>query len=1378
MNVVKCLPLVVAAWTPLFAGQSWVTGNSTGAQTASNSSVPPVNIPFCKAISWDVVPQLLTTVYFIAGNPFIGTALPLSIEAIPAGSGIQMAVNFAGETGVSGGGVALGGFQINGSAGNALLGWICHDIAAYGGTNTDYVALYDINGNTVAQASQTYVSIAPITSSGWQISGGNGSDAFHVAFERICTGEAAIPLWKTIPKTFGGCPLGTELLEWKFDGTLADSSGNGYTASISGPGGTTPTYAPSLHQGVVPIIKTANPPLWSYIVPMRAGNANQLDCTASFSQSDVSNSVTCFWQVLSGPSVPTFDSRTAYQPTLTGLVFGDYLVQLTATDLAGDRGSATADIGAVPTDSNGVVVQTTPNADLVYGPMIALGKNPWGLQDSESQQMIGLQFTYQGCCTPPTWATSGQGTIGYEFCGVGGCSGAGTSTGAAMTATSQTVVVNNASLLDLSSLPSVPTTIIVDSELMLICSTTGTTGVQTLTVCYNGRGIQGGGLYASIATAHALNANVGQFKITGTSTLFTSDPITPLCPSAVTVGLGSALPSPLGRVIYSAGQATMTPGSATMVASGGASWTNANGIYPSNGLFVLVAGTHAGGTPFSFIAQITSLPDSSHIGLAVPYPSDADSGTFNYAVVSYRYASLEYTRLDGSTGRTLQNALQVCIGDLQLGGLAGHDYGYPINLLSFSGQHYAFKDNLGIVGAYGPNFYGTGLAARAVYLRSGYAKDLQLANFVDDYWARDPELDGGYVGAEPLLEGGGFIGAVADAVTNPNNLVSTGCVAGNPLCNVRGFAKQAEQLISIGCDGDDTRDTGYERAIIALMAKFDSPGITTSTTASSGSTTLTVGSSAGIYVGQLVTIAGVQPGTFVVYPVSGTTVHISLPTTSTVSGTASFGFQQRWIYDLESIYNQHDVGGNACKQTDNSFANAFLLDTNGATPNVPNSGWAPLHLTNGSAIATDATGLGITPDRCAIAASGTLSVTNGSGVATDSANNLINPNPGNYGRRLIIHGTKNSGTTPYIGIFSYLYNSSSSITLNGQWPGDTGSFTYVIEDVGQPTTIGTSQADHANLTQAWACTWNSSSQITLDRPWTGTSGVYNLYQSPGRNLYGYAIGGYGQQPYMLGIAVTGLSFASQAGDGSYDSLWKTLSQSAATWLWTPGNGYDPFSQGVNYGAIYGGCDLKVPVSTTVGFILGNSQGNGDWCQVDRLPNGGINTARGISAETLGSLTQYYRSNPGPTLKALGDTVYGSTFASLVLTTGGVYTPADNNPGSNQYFAAYKWPGFYFGMGMSHQWPATRLGGVLPAVNRTLLIGICLGSGCSGSVPNATNVDVVLTAPNDLVVTTNCTSSPCSATADARQGNYLLVLKYKSAGGKVLAQTDPQILTIQ
>jgi hypothetical protein len=1301
----RILLMLGAAMGPLFAGQSWVTGNATGAQIASNSSVPPVNIPFCKSIAWDVVPQAIGSFYFFQGNPFTGTALPLYFEAIAAGGGVQLAVGFTGETGVSGLGQALASFQINGTPGNALFGWACHDMAAFGGTNTDYVGLYDINGKVVAQASQTYTSVATISTSGWQISGGNGSEAWHVAFERICTGEAAIPLWKTIPKTFGGCPLGNELLEWKFDGTLADSSGHGYTASISGAGGTTPTYAPTLFQGPVAILKTANPPVWTYIAPMRAGEPNQLDCTSSYTQSDTSNAVSCFWQVLSGPSTPTFDNRRALQPTLTGLVFGDYLVQLTVTDVAGLSATATADIGAVGTDSNRVVVQASPDADVIFGPMIELGQNPWGLQDSLDQQMIDLQYVYQGCCAIPTWAAlRGQGTVSYTFCGKGGCSaGGGTSLTSAINSTTLSIPVNNASVLDLSTLPSVPTTIIVDSEVFLICGTTGNSGPQTLTVCYDGRGVQGGGAFVSGASAHNNGSIVIQFKITGTSTLFESDPNTQMCPTPP----AGYIVSPVGTVVYATGTVTMTPGSAT-VAGNGTSWTNANGIFASNGQTMVVWATH-GGTKFTFMAQVTSLPGATGIGLAVPYPSDADNGPFSYAILNYLNPVLTYTRiLDGSLGRTIQNGLQVCIGNLQMGGLPAHDYGTPTDISVMSGQSYSFTAGIfGSASQFQQGFYGTGLAVRSYYLRSGYAKALQLANFLDEYWITSPEVDGGYAGLYWLYQGGGLIGAYADMKTNPNTQLIP--------ADMRGYSTATTTLPALGCDADDTRDTGYERAAAALAAKYDT------------------------------------------------------------SPPAPYS----WIANLEAIYNGHDVGGLACKQANNSFANGFLVDANGATPNVPNSGWAPLHLTNGSAEATDATGLGITADRCWIAASGTLFVTNGSGVATDSGNNLIDPNVANFGRRLIIHGTKGGGTIPYLGVFSYLYHSSNSITLNGQWPGDNGSFTYVIENTGYPSSIGASQADHANLSTSWACTWNNASHLTLDRPWTGTSGVYNLYQSPGRPDGGYGIGGYGQQPFMLGIAITGINYASQVGDGTYDAKWKTLGQNAATFLWN--NAYDPYTQGIQYGVIYGGCDQKVPVSTTVGFILGTAEGSGDWCQNDLLPHGGIDVARGVAVEALGSLTQYYQSNPTLAVKAFGDTVYGSIWASTTLTTGGVYTALDNLQASNCYppnLASFKWPGFCFGMGMSHQWPAVRLGGVLPAMNRTLFIGICLGSGCSGRVPNATNVDVILTAPNGVVSTTNCTSSPCSVTADARQGNYLMVMKYKNVSAKVLATTSPQILTVQ
>jgi hypothetical protein len=175
----------------------------------------------------------------------------------------------------------------------------------------------------------------------------------------------------------------------------------------------------------------------------------------------------------------------------------------------------------------------------------------------------------------------------------------------------------------------------------------------------------------------------------------------------------------------------------------------------------------------------------------------------------------------------------------------------------------------------------------------------------------------------------------------------------------------------------------------------------------------------------------------------------------------------------------------------------------------------------------------------------------------------------------------------------------------------------------------------------------------------------------------------------------------------------------------------------------------------------------------------------LAVEPLNSLTVAYKA--GNITQSFGDHVYGAQWSntSYAPNSAGFFTPGDNLSASNCVpgpgsLGTSKWAGFCGGIGMSYQWPAARLGGVLPAVNRTILIGVCLGGGCSGSVPNATNVDVVLTAPNSAtpLAPVNCAASPCSVTADARIGNYLYVLKYKSAGGAVLAQSDPTVLTVQ
>src|SRR5207302_1936729 len=103
--------------------------------------------------------------------------------------------------------------------------------------------------------------------------------------------------------------------------------------------------------------------------------------SASYSQSDLSSSVTYAWQQVSGPTNLIWDNPASSTPTIRGLIFGTYVVRLKVTDAKGTAATADLTVGAVATDSNGVVIQANPAADILFGPMIALGKNPWGYAD-------------------------------------------------------------------------------------------------------------------------------------------------------------------------------------------------------------------------------------------------------------------------------------------------------------------------------------------------------------------------------------------------------------------------------------------------------------------------------------------------------------------------------------------------------------------------------------------------------------------------------------------------------------------------------------------------------------------------------------------------------------------------------------------------------------------------------------------------------------------------------------------------------------------------------------------------------------------------------------------------------------------------------------
>lgn len=87
--------------------------------------------------------------------------------------------------------------------------------------------------------------------------------------------------------------------------------------------------------------------------------------------------------------------------------------------------------------------------------------------------------------------------------------------------------------------------------------------------------------------------------------------------------------------------------------------------------------------------------------------------------------------------------------------------------------------------------------------------------------------------------------------------------------------------------------------------------------------------------------------------------------------------------------------------------------------------------------------------------------------------------------------------------------------------------------------------------------------------------------------------------------------------------------------------------------------------------------------------------------------------------------------------------------------------------------AWRLGGVSPAVSRTLWV-----SFSTAAVPQAAQVRITLTQPSGVSLTQTCYASPCAVQADARQGNHVAQLVYLSSGGQILSSAEPMILALQ
>ncbi len=710
--------------------------------------------------------------------------------------------------------------------------------------------------------------------------------------------------------------------------------------------------------------------------------------------------------------------------------------------------------------------------------------------------------------------------------------------------------------------------------------------------------------------------------------------------------------------------------------------------------------------------------------LARAFPSDADSvsGSAYNIMRASRSVVTRYPLIIDSRGtgkvlwgtRGCESETEVYLDALVQGPslLWGHDNG--LDGTSQSGVQYSVMDDLGPFingGSFGGiSFYGEGLASRSLCLRSGLASACTAADKMNNYWSSSPFGNPEVYGGSPLFVGGQAIAGMIDAIIYNE--------AGVSWPTIRTYARAGEVAINCmsgGTCGYDSRDGGYQFAWLVLGAVFD-PDTTTATTLQ--------------------------------------------------NGTPVTGYRARWQADLATLITLEGT----LRKSDHSWSNRD--GTYGIVG-------PDLTTTNGSAIVTTTSGGTIPTQLCSgTGATGTGTVTAGSATLTITSGTVP---AGDGNSTILVINRCDSGTCPPTAepstTLSVPYNGSGgSVTLVALWPG-TGTavpVTWMATTSAVPmVAMGKSANNYADLARNYNCVRNSASQLTLDRPWFATGGTGFFADSGG--ITGLPITGIGQQPYMLGIKAFYMNLLSQAaaitGDSGLNAAATAYSSAtgytADATQWLKANAIDPNTGGLYYGRVYPFCEP---------FTVDNNTATGQYRQLGCAFTTGLSNivpARQLTAEIGNAFGALYSGLPTSGNKTFGDTSYSSIWSHPAYNDPSVSSLDDGlsvafNINQSNLLDTYIRQGKYYGqvagMGFLAQWPAVRQGGVQPADTRTIKIPFRLAN-----VANAAEVAITITEPTGVAHSAVvCTTSPCSVSADARQGSHLYKMDYRNSSHAVIA----------
>ena len=197
----------------------------------------------------------------------------------------------------------------------------------------------------------------------------------------------------TLP--FGESTAG--LLDVEFERNLLDSSSNHIPVT---PTGTidyvaSPVYPPYVSQGIERTLTGSAGQLASQCFPLNNSNAPLI----------------YQWSQVSGPTTLSWSSQTTANPTVSGLTFGSYVLNLTATDSSGVSATSTLKYGDVAVDTTGHVVPPSPYITSIFGPMMPWGVNAWPYFETQHKVLADFFGGLQSTLYADVWDTPLPGTI-------------------------------------------------------------------------------------------------------------------------------------------------------------------------------------------------------------------------------------------------------------------------------------------------------------------------------------------------------------------------------------------------------------------------------------------------------------------------------------------------------------------------------------------------------------------------------------------------------------------------------------------------------------------------------------------------------------------------------------------------------------------------------------------------------------------------------------------------------------------------------------------------------------------------------------------------------------------------------------------------------